>query len=177
MLLPACELASADKPSMAEQLVAFAERAQGRPHTRAWLEDPVDDLKVYVRARPRDLGRPLAILFGYGEEDVIREDIDCLDIANLERRTSLEPVSWDAFFSFIRTVGQLGIWKAVCLENLGDKELTDWAKSHGWTDLQRGTPDFCYIHLPDVDPIDPYGDNTAAVGQLPLDRPTQPAGD
>ena len=83
MLLPACELASADKPSMAEQLVAFAERAQGRPHTRAWLEDPVDDLKVYVRARPRDLGRPLVVTSVCGQTAMVTRVVK---IARVPRR-------------------------------------------------------------------------------------------
>jgi hypothetical protein len=85
--------------------------------------------------------------------------VDCLDIADIQRRTSTEGVTWQAFFNFLETVGRIGIWQAVCMDNLGERDLTDWAKRHGWTDRQEGTPDFCYINFYDEDAGRLYGIN------------------
>jgi hypothetical protein len=137
-------------PPMAKQLIEFADSSHDDPGQRRWLTDP-SGLTVYVRSSLRPLGPPSEgglRTFIQGVELKTPTDVDCLEIADINHPYSTDPVDMTEFSDFIETVYRLKLWDVVCLDNIGDKRITDWCTDHGWTQDDRNSPDFFYIHMP-----------------------------
>jgi len=158
------------------QLAELKRRAELVPQTGMWLRDNDLDLELYLRHNFRPIGPPRQSPFTRTSPQGVvhpRSIVECLDIADIRSPSSADPIDMETFASVMAKLYLASPWKPLCLDSIGDKDVSEWARRRGWQVYPTGDghPRCLFLELPGGERIiestwEPHTE--ALAGQLAL---------